>query len=176
MPIPSSAPPVTTAAVTPGECYVSKDTDCRLICRDVRSSVALAVSAPTIGLAGLLRFAYPDSKANPLLAEDSPSLFADTGIPAFLSLVRGHGVPDCDLRFYAIGAAAIPERAQPAVWGKANELMLKKILWREKLYLASEDLGGAFSRCVWLEPGGRIVVRSERHRVAAPARELRHAI
>lgn len=167
-----------TAAITvaPGECFVSNKADCRLVCRDVRSSVALAVSAPSIGVAGLLRFAYPDSAGNPALAEENPLLFADTGIAALLSLVREHGIADADLRFYAAGASPIPERGQAVAWGKANELALKKILWREKLWLSSEDLGDDCARSLWLEPSGRLIVRSERRRAATPARELRHAI
>lgn len=174
-----SATAITASIVTvvPGDCFVSTEADRRLVCRDIRSSVVLAVSAPSIGLAGLLRFAYPDSTANPPLAGESPRLFADTGIRELLALVREHGIADTDLRLYAAGAAAIPERGQPAAWGKANELALKKILWREKLYLASEDLGGTFARSIWLETSGRIIVGSERNRAAAaPAREMRHAI
>lgn len=173
----SPAQPVTAIATAPGDCHVSNDAASRLISRDVRSSVALAVSVPSIGLAGLLRFSYPDSAANPVLAQENPCLFADTGIAVLLARVRAYGSPDRDLRLYALGAATLAERAQAAVWGKANELALKKILWRENLWLASEDLGGDFARSIWLEPAtGRPIVRSERHRVAAPARELRHAI
>lgn len=171
--LPQSA--ITLAA--PGECHVATDSDCRLICRDVRSSVVLAVSALSIRLAGLLRFAYPDSAAKPELARECPCLFADTGIPVLLSRVRAYGLTDRDLKFYALGAAALREHAQKAAWGKANELALKKILWRERLYLHGEDLGGEFARSLWLEPGsGRFIVRTQAYRAAAPAHDLRYAV
>ncbi|MGH9638853.1 MAG: hypothetical protein ACRD3Y_02230 [Bryobacteraceae bacterium] len=178
MPIPIS---IQTAAIAVGETIVfcrlpAADQSAPLVARDIRSSVALAVSVPGIGLAGLLRFAYPDSAADPALAEENPCLFADTGIAELLSRVRAYGALDRDLRLYGCGAAALAERTQGAEWAKANELALKKILWREHLYLAGEDLGGDCARSLWLDASGRIIVRSERARAAAAAEGLRHAV
>lgn len=170
MPIPI---PTQMAIVVPGECQVTTES---LMARDIRSSVALAVAAPSIGLAGLLRFAYPDSAANRMLAEEQPCLFADTGIAELLARVRTRAISDGDLRLYACGAAALAERTQGAEWAKANELALKKILWRERLCLAGEDLGGNYARSLWLDGSGRIIIRSERQRVAVAVRGLRHAV
>jgi chemotaxis receptor (MCP) glutamine deamidase CheD len=164
------------AIAVPGDCQVTAEMTGSLVAREIRSSVAFAVAVPSIGLAGLLRFAYPDSAANPVLAEENPCLFADTGLAELLSQVRAHGISDGDLRLYACGAAALAERTQGAEWAKANELALKKILWRERLYLAGEDLGGDCARSLWVDASGRIIIRSEKQRAAAAAQGLRHAV
>lgn len=168
--------PTRMAIAVPGECQVTTEMGWSLVARDIRSSVALAVAVPSIGLAGLLRFAYPDSAANPVLAEENPCLFADTGIAELLARVRARGISDGELRLYACGAAALAERTQGAEWAKANELALKKILWRERLCLEGEDLGGDCARSLWVDASGRIIIRSERQRAAAATQGLRHAV
>jgi chemotaxis protein CheD len=168
---------VTSLSARNGDCHLSADTDLRLVSRDIGGSVALAVYVPSLGLGGLLRFSFPDSAANPGLAEANPYLFADTGVTALLASVRRYGIADQNLRLHAVGGSAAPEPTQPTGFGKANELALKKILWRENVWLASEDLGGDFARSIWLEPAtGRLIVRSEKRRVAPPMQELRYAI
>jgi chemotaxis protein CheD len=167
----------TTLSARTGDCHLSRGAACRLISRGIGASVALALYVPSLALGGLLRYSYPDSAADPQLAEANPYLFADTGIAALLGSVREYGVANADLRLHAVGASAVQEPAQPAASGKANELALKKVLWREHLCLASEDLGGDFARSVWLEPAaGRLIVRSEKRRLTSPVQELRYAI
>lgn len=170
-------PPVNTLAVCSGECHLSADAASQWISRDVGASIALAAYVPHLGLGGLLRFAYPDSAADPELAEINPYLFADTAVPALLASVRERGGSNRELRLYAVGGSAVAERAFAASSGKANELALKKILWRENVWLTGEDLGGHLARSVWFEPAtGRLIVRSETRRFAQSLPELRYAV
>src|SRR5581483_7961869 len=128
--------------VAADECRFTTDADCRLISRDLRSSVAVAVHAPKIGLAALLRFSRPDSEE---ASETNPWACADTAIPLFFAAVREMGVEYRDLSVYAAGGAF--DTAE----GKSNVLALRRLLWREGILLKGSDTGGNVSRSLWLE-------------------------
>lgn len=149
--------------VAADECRFTTDADCRLISRDLNSSVAVAVHAPKIGLAALLRFSQPDSAQ---AAEGNPWVCADTAIPLFFDAIREMGAAHRDLSVYAAGGAFATAE------GKANVLALRRLLWREGILLKGSDTGGSVSRSLWLEAGsGRIIVRSHNK----PARIERHS-
>jgi chemotaxis receptor (MCP) glutamine deamidase CheD len=166
-----------TLLLGPGEYYLGPDAGLRLQSLDVRSSVLLAAWVPGLLLGGCLRFAYPSTSAAPAQPYSRPYLCAETAVPAFLAMLRESGAPASGIQLYAAGASQIPEERHAPLSGKANELALKRILWREKLYLAGEDFGGSTARSVYFEPAaGRFLVSYTRPRVPAAFEELRHAV
>jgi len=149
--------------VEPGDCHIASEPACRLVSRGIRSSVVVAILVPTLNLAGLTRYRFPHEAEQSLLR--------------LLSLIREHGGTTPELHLYAAGGASLPEGAGERACGKANQLALKKVLWRERLWLSGEDFGGDLVRSVSLEPkAARIIVRSEKQLLAVETQPLRHAI
>ncbi len=139
--------------VAAGECRFTNDPGCRLIARELRSSVAVAVHEPKIGLAALLHFSLPSSRGE--ARESNPWLCADTAIPLLFAYLREIGAEHRGLAVYAAGGAL------DSADGKRNVLALRRLLWREGVLLKGDDTGGSLSRSVWLEAAsGRIIVRS----------------
>jgi chemotaxis receptor (MCP) glutamine deamidase CheD len=155
--------PTRTILIQPGECQIASEPNCRFVSREIRSSVVVAVLHPKLSLGGLARYRFPH--------EAEPSLLS------LLSLIRERGKPDHEIFLYAAGGASLPEGTDARACGKANALALKRVLWRERLWLSGEDLGGEFIRTIFLEPQtGRIIVRSETQLLAVETQPLRHAI
>ncbi len=149
--------------VEPGDCQISSEPACRLASRGIRSSVVVAILVPTLSLAGLTRYRFPQE--------------AESSLWNLLSLMRERGGTASKLHLYAAGGASLPEGAGERTCGKANQLALKKVLWRERLWLSGEDLGGDLVRSVSLEPkAGRLLVCSEKQLMAFETQPLRHAI
>lgn len=145
--------------VPAGDCRFSTDPSCRLVTRGVDSCIALAVHAPKLSVAALLRFSEPapaDSSAEP-----NPWLYGETAIPFLLQHFHAIGAQNRDLTVYAVGAAT-DGSAESAFRAKNNELAMRRVLWREGLLLKGEDMGGTSPRSLWFEPtSGRIIVRAK---------------
>src|SRR5581483_270137 len=139
--------------VGPGDCRFSTDQSCRLITRGLQSCIAIAVHAPKLATAALLRFSLPGVSLHaPLLAvpqRDDSWMFAETAIPLLFARLRAMGAANQDLSVYAIGGSAGPKADSTSVTGKSNELAMRRFLWREGVLLNGEDTGGMCSRSVW---------------------------
>src|SRR5579875_1466057 len=135
--------------VHPGECRFSTDPGCRLITRALGSCMALAVHAPKLSVAALLRFSLPAPPAHS--PESNPWLYAETGIPFLFEHFRAIGAQQKDLSVYAVGGA-MDGTEESASRGKSNELAMNRLLWRQGILLNGEDTGGTSLRSVWLEP------------------------
>ncbi len=161
---------VSEANVTPGDCRFSSGGACRLVTYGLGSDVVITAHAPSVGLSALLRFVYPDSRADPVQAKNNPWLFADTGVSLLLSTLRKCGTTNGDIQIQAIGAANVAGEDASEVNGRSNDLALRKALWAEGVLLKSEDLGGDGLRAVWFDPASdRLMVRSDTRRTKVVA-------
>src|SRR5882762_6952443 len=64
-----------------GEFAVSDRPEDLIITAALGSCVAVCLSEPTAGVAGMLHFLLPDARSNPVRAKTEPAAFADSGIP-----------------------------------------------------------------------------------------------
>ena len=102
------------------------------------------------GITGMVHIALPNSQINPQKARSLPGYFADTGIPALLSLMAAKG---CDKKGRGIivklaGGACVLDTNHTFDIGKRNLLAIKKILWANHMGSLVEEIGGNHSRTV----------------------------
>ena len=156
---------VSEANVQSGDCRFSSEGTQRLVSYGLGSDVVVTAHSTSAGVSALLRFIYPDSRANPGQAIENPWLFADTGVALLLSTLRKCGASNQDIQIQAIGAADVSEEETSTVNGRSNELAVRKALWTEGVLLKSADLGGDTMRAVWFDPAtDRLLVRSDTRR------------
>ena len=125
--------------------------------------MVLTAHAPGVGMSAMLRFEFPDSKANPVQAKDNPWCYADTGVALLISTLRKCGANPQDIEVQAVGGADQREGEEAESFGRSNELAVRKALWRQGVLLKSADLGGEGQRSVWFDPASnRLLVRSHR--------------
>lgn len=128
----------------------------------VETGVVVCLSNVAAGLAALLHFASPDSKANPLEAASQPARFADTGLELLFDEAGRHGANAGRCTVRLVGAATVPGDAGSEKVAKRNLLAARSALWRRGVLLDGEDVGGTRARRATLTvEGGQLVVELE---------------
>lgn len=141
------------------DCQVSEDPAATLITYALGSCIAVSIYDPASRSGGLLHIILPESRINPAKAERNPYLFADTGLPRLLAWFAGRSGGD-RLVVHLAGGAQVLDPAGVFNIGKRNHAVMRKLLWREGVLVASEAVGGTVSRTLWLElASGRVFVR-----------------
>jgi len=117
------------------------------------SCIGLAIYDPTAHVGGILHYMLPDSSVNPEKAAKNPSIFADTGIPLFFNKAYELGAMKSRLVVKVAGGAQLLDPKEFFAIGKRNHMALRKILWKNGVMIAAEDVGGTTSRTLFLEIG-----------------------
>lgn len=143
---------------------VSGDAGDLLITHALGSCLGLTVFDPVAGVGGLLHVMLPLSTIDPEKAIQNPFTFVDTGVPRlFLECYRLGAVKQRMAVKVAGGAFVHRSDVQEDFFeiGKRNIVMLRKLLWRNGVLLAAEDVGGSVSRTLSLQIStGQVLVRT----------------
>lgn len=141
-----------------------KVTDCRgdvLVTYSLGSCVGLALYDPVAGVGGLIHCMLPLSKIDPAKAAANPCMFTDTGVPKLIQAVFDLGAERKNLVAKVAGAASLLDEKGLFRIGERNHTVLRKVLWKNNILIAAEDVGGTQARTVYLHMDtGRTVIRS----------------
>jgi len=144
------------------EYAVSSDPEETLVTYSLGSCVGLALYDPIAGVAGLLHSMMPLSKDNPVKSAENPAMYTDTGAQALLQAVFNAGATRDNLVAKVTGAASQLDEGKLFRIGERNYAVARKVLWKNGILIAAEDVGGSSSRTVYLSVAdGRTTVRSE---------------
>ncbi len=146
-----------------GEYAVSADAGATLVTHALGSCVAVCLWDPAARVAGLLHFLLPESRVNPVRAQQQPATFADLGIPLLFQAAYELGAtkPRCVVRL--VGGADVSQAKGQALMhiGRRNQIAAKNMLWRNGVLITAERLGGAEPRNVALSVSdGRLRITS----------------
>ncbi len=135
--------------------------DDTLVTHALGSCLGLVVFDPVIGVGGLLHAMLPLSSINPQKAEANPAMFVDTGVPVLFRTLYDNGAQKSRLIVKAAGCGNPMGGDQVFKIGERNYTVLKKLLWKNNILMAAEDVGGSQSRTLHFHIGqGQIVLRS----------------
>jgi len=144
------------------EYVVSADPEITLVTYSLGSCIGLALHDPVAGVSGLLHSMMPLSKDNPTKAADNPAMYTDTGAQALLQSMFNAGATRENLIAKVTGAASQVDEGQLFRIGERNYAVVRRVLWKNGILIAAEDVGGSTSRTVYLTvAGGRTSVRSD---------------
>lgn len=130
-----------------GDMKVGKKGDV-LVTHALGSCLGLMIYDPVIQVGGLLHAMLPLSKINPQKAEENPYMFVNTGVPDLFKAVYRIGGEKSRLIVKAAGCGRPLGNNEMFKIGDRNYTVLKKLLWKNNVMLASEDIGGTASRTV----------------------------
>lgn len=149
-------------SITVGMCEmtVSKDPDQTLVTYSLGSCVGVSLFDPETGVGGLIHCMLPLSKTDPEKAKTRPAMFTDTGFVALLNEVVAHGACMSRLVVKVAGGGAPMDSAGRFKIGERNYAVLRKILWKNNLLIAGEDVGGTKPRTMRLQLGDGVVTVS----------------
>ncbi|PKQ30452.1 MAG: chemotaxis protein CheD [Actinobacteria bacterium HGW-Actinobacteria-10] len=134
-----------------------------LVTYSLGSCVGLALYDPRAGVGGLLHAMMPLSTADPMKAALKPAMYTDTGVTALLQMLFDRGATRRSIVAKVAGAGASMDGAGLFRIGERNHMVLRKILWKNDILIAAEDVGGSCARTLVLEMAtGRTVVKSIR--------------
>jgi chemotaxis protein CheD len=89
-------------------------------------------------------------------------MFTDTGIAVLLQSLFDLGATRKDLVANVAGASQTMDRQRLFRIGERNYTVLRKLLWKNEILIAAEDVGGTSSRTMYLEMAtGRTFIKSD---------------
>ncbi len=144
------------------------------------SCVGLSLFDRDAGVGALLHAQLPLSSSAPERARTRPAMFVDSGVVYVLDELFARGASR--RRLVACIAGAADSRRADDVFqiGRRNHTVVRRILWKNDILIAAEDVGGSMPRTLVLEmASGRTSLRiggheRELHRPAHLARGADH--
>lgn len=105
------------------------------------SCIGVCIYDPVAKVAGLLHFQLPQSTDHPN-KDNSPLMFADTGIPELFRAAYKLGAVKKRMVVKVAGGSKIMDNTGFFNIGHRNYIIMKKIFWRNGVLIEAEDIGG----------------------------------
>lgn len=140
---------------------VSSNTSDTLITYSLGSCIGVTLYDAVSRTGGMIHCLLPSAKTNPEKAETMPCMFTDVGMITLLKSLQKMGAHKGNLVAKVAGCAAPLEVQKSFKIGERNHTILRKILWKNDILIAAEDVGGTKPRTLTLDIStGRTTVRS----------------
>ena len=147
--------------VNVSDCKVSKNMVDILATYSLGSCISVCLYDPAIHTGGMLHYQLPDSKMDGERAKDKPFMFADTGMQILVEKLVSMGVNKKRMQIKIAGGATMETGPKGFDIGKRNHLAIRKILWRNGMFIDAEDVGGSLPRNMYMNmTNGAVTVRS----------------
>lgn len=121
-----------------------------LVTHSLGSCVGLSLYDPIARVGGLIHCMLPLSKIDPEKARTNPQMFVNTGVPALLQSMFDLGAERKRLIAKVAGCARLLDKKMLFKIGERNHTVLRKILWKNDILIAAENVGGAVPRTLYL--------------------------
>jgi chemotaxis protein CheD len=139
---------------------VSNEIDNMLVTYSLGSCIGVAIYDPIVKVAGLLHFMLPESSLDRNKAQNSPYMFADTGIPMLFKRSYEYGAQKKRLKVIVVGGSQVLDQDGYFNIGKRNYMAVRKILWKNNVMIDYEDVGGNSNRTIKMAvKDGRITLK-----------------
>jgi chemotaxis protein CheD len=146
---------------------VSNNPEDALVTYALGSCIGVAVFDPKAKVGGLLHFMLPDSSLDPNKAKSTPGMFADTGIIALFKTCYDYGAEKKRMVVKIAGGANILDDTNYFRIGQKNIMAMRKIFWRNNVFIDGEDTGENYNRTVRLDlSSGRCTLKSSNGKVS----------
>ena len=143
------------------EMKVSKDPGDMLVTYSLGSCIGVTLFDPDAGVGGMIHCMLPLSRLDPAKAHQNPHMFTDTGIPALIQSMLDNGGTRKRMIAKVAGAASPLNDNGMFKIGERNYTVLRKVLWKNEIHIAAEDVGGTIARTLALHiADGKTTVRS----------------
>ena len=129
---------------------VSDDFESVLVTYSLGSCAGLSLYDPAACVGGLIHCMLPLSKIDREKAQTIPQMFVDTGVPALLQALFDMGAQRKRIIAKVAGCAKLLDKKKLFRIGERNHTVLRKILWKNDILIAAEDIGGSMPRTMYL--------------------------
>ena len=122
-----------------------------LVTYSLGSCIGVVIYDPFVKAAGMLHYMLPDSTIDREKAEMKPFMFADTGIPRLFKQSYTLGAKKSRIKVFIAGGAEILDQKGFFNIGKRNLVALKKMFFRNNVFIDRQEVGGNVNRTVKIE-------------------------
>lgn len=132
-----------------------------LVTYSLGSCIGVCLYDPATNVGGMLHFQLPNSKMDPDRARDMPFMFADTGMEILVEKLLAMGAKKKRMQIRIAGGASMDAGPKGFDIGKRNHLAFRKIMWKNGMFIDSEDVGGFSPRNVYMDMAdGAVTIKS----------------
>lgn len=143
------------------EMKVSRNPEDVLVTYSLGSCIGVALYDPQAGIGGLIHCMLPLSKIDEGRALQNPCMFTDTGVPQMLQAMFDLGAERRRIVAKVAGAAKLLDDSNTFRIGERNHVVLRKVLWKNNILIAAEDVGGTVARTVYMHMNtGTTIIKS----------------
>lgn len=132
------------------EMKVSNKKDDMLITYSLGSCLGLTLFDPEAVVGGMIHCMLPLSKIDKTKAQRTPAMFVDTGVPKLLQKLFDLGATRKNLIAKVAGCGQLMDEKKLFKIGERNYTVLRKVLWKNNILIAAEDVYGTVSRTMAL--------------------------
>jgi chemotaxis protein CheD len=115
------------------------------------SCIGLVVYDTVVKVGGILHYMLPESSIDKAKAQKNPYMFADTGVPRLFKGAYKFDAKKSRMKIYVFGGAQILDQKGFFNIGKRNYMALKKMFFKNKVIIDTEEVGGEVNRTIRLE-------------------------
>ncbi|NCD33577.1 MAG: chemotaxis protein CheD [Spartobacteria bacterium] len=153
---------MSTIIVDIAQMQISANPEDRLITYSLGSCIGVTVYDPVACVGGLIHCMLPLSSVDRNKAELKPAMFVDTGIPMLLREIFALGARKNSLIIKVAGGSQVLDKQGMFRIGERNYTVFRKVLWKNGLLTAAEDVGGDISRTMSLSmKTGDVVLKTQ---------------
>ena len=125
------------------------------------SCIGLSLYDPVACVGGMIHCMLPLSRLDPAKAKANPCMFTDSGVPALLQEMLNRGARKRNLIAKLAGSAKLLDERGTFKIGERNYTVMRKILWKNDILIAAEEVGGTIARTMILHmEDGRTVLKT----------------
>jgi chemotaxis protein CheD len=132
---------------------MSKNPGDLVVTHALGSCIGIAIHDSVAQVGGILHYMLPKSSLDEEKAAQNPFMFGDIAIPFFFKEAYKLGASKENLRVVIAGGSNLFGENDMFAIGKRNEVMARKLFWKNSVIIAKEHVGGSISRTLYLEIG-----------------------
>ncbi len=130
---------------------VSNNPNDTIMTYSLGSCIGLVIYDAAVKVGGILHYMLPESNIDKTKAQKNPFMFADTGIPRLFKGAYQFDAKKSRMKIYVFGGAQILDQKGFFNIGKRNYMALKKMFFKNKVIIDTQQVGGEVNRTIRLE-------------------------
>jgi chemotaxis protein CheD len=130
---------------------VTTQADRILVTHSLGSCLGITLQDPVAGVGAMIHLMLPEAKIVLESRRGNPWMFVDTGVQKLIDQVLAKGARINRLKVRVAGAANVLDHRGFFRVGERNYAVLRRVLWKNGLLIAGEDVGGSTPRTLILE-------------------------
>ncbi len=132
--------------VNMSDARVSCDPNDELVTYSLGSCIGVALHDSAAQIGGMLHYQLPSARMDVAKANKNPLMFADTGMKYLIEKMLTLNANKKRIQVKIAGGAQVMNDNKSFQIGKRNYTAIRQILWKNGMFIDSEDVGDRYAR------------------------------